>query len=259
VSLVKIQILTQEDAFYIPRILDFLLERRRDVVGVALVPGELRSGHAWRFLRMMGPRDFALQVVNLAWHRLLDGLGRSLRVAPSRSVRSAARRAGVPVSVEPNVNAPAFRERMRRQGVDLLVSIACPQKLGPELLELPARGAINLHGALLPRYQGLLPSFWVLAKGETETGVTVHWMDERLDHGDVLLQRAVPILANDTVHSLVMRSKVEVGRHLLLEAIERIERGDAPRQPMDRSRATYWSYPDAAAVREFRARRRRFI
>src|SRR5262249_15483837 len=190
---------------------------------------------------------------------LLDGLGKILRVAPSRSVRTAARRAGVPVSVEPDVNAHAFRERMRQQGVDLLVSIACPQKLGPELLELPARGAINLHGALLPRYQGLLPSFWVLAKGERETGVTVHWMGERLDQGDVLLQRAVPILPNDTVHSLVMRSKVEVGRHLLLEAIERIERGDAPRVAMDLAQASYFTYPDAAAVREFRRRGRRFI
>lgn len=255
----KIQILTQEDAFYIPRILDLLFERRRDVVGVALVPGELDPSHAWRFLRMMGPRDFALQLANLAWHRALDLPARFLRRGPSRTPSGSAWRAGVPVTVVPRVNAPAFRDGLRERGVDLLVSIACPQKLGRELLALPARGTINLHGALLPRYQGIFPSFWVLAKGETETGVTVHWMDERLDHGDILLQRAVPIAPRDTVHSLVMRSKVEVGRHLLLEAIESIERGDAPRRPVDDSQAAYWSYPDAAAVREFRARGRRFI
>jgi hypothetical protein len=52
---------------------------------------------------------------------------------------------------------------------------------------------------------------------------------------------------------------VDVGRHVLLEALERIERGDAPRAPMDLARASYFSYPDAAAVREFRARGRRFI
>jgi methionyl-tRNA formyltransferase len=256
---VKIQILTQEDAFYIPRILDLLFERRRDVVGVAIVPGELRSGHAWRFLRMMGPRDFTLEVANLAWHRVLDLAGRFSRRPPSRSVRTAARRAGVPAVKVPRVNAGEFRDQLRRQGVDLLVSIACPQKLDAETLALPARGAINLHGALLPRYQGIFPSFWVLAKGETETGVTVHWMSEQLDQGDLLLQARVRIEPLDTVHSLVMRSKVEVGRHLLLEAIEAIERGDAPRRPMDASQAVYWSYPDAAAVREFRSRGRRFI
>jgi len=87
----------------------------------------------------------------------------------------------------------------------------------------------------------------------------VHWMDEKLDHGDVLLQRTVAIEPGDTVHSLVRRSKVDVGRHMLLEALERIERGDAPRVPMDMTRASYFTYPDDAAVREFRARGRRFI
>ena len=253
----KIQVLTQEDAFSIPRILDLLLEKRRDVVGVTIVPGELQAGRAMRFLRMMGPRDFALQALNMAWYRLLglfDGV-----LPSSHSVASAARRARVPAEHVPRVNAPEFIARLRERGVDLLVSLACPQKLSPALLSVPARGAINLHGALLPRYQGIFPSFWVLAKGEPETGVTVHWMDEKLDHGDVLIQRTVPIEPGDTVHSLVRRSKVDVGRHALLEALERIERGDAPRVPMDAARASYFTYPDAAAVREFRARGRRFI
>jgi methionyl-tRNA formyltransferase len=256
---VRIQVLTQEDAFYIPRILDLLLEKRRDVVGVSIVPGELQAGRALRFLRMMGPRDFALQVLNLAWYRVLDVLDRVVPLASSHSVASAGRRARVPIENVPRVNAPEFIARLRARGVDLLVSLACPQKLSPELLAVPARGAINLHGALLPRYQGIFPSFWVLAKGEPETGVTVHWMDERLDHGDVLLQRTVAIAPHDTVHALVLRSKVDVGRHALLEALTLIERGEAPRCPMDMAHASYFSYPDAAAVREFRARGRRFI
>jgi methionyl-tRNA formyltransferase len=247
----RIQILTQEDAFYIPRILDLLFEKRRDIVGVTLVPGELQPGHLGRFLRMMGPRDFALQALGVLRYWLLDWLGRTSRCRTRHSVRAAARRAGVPVDVAPRVNArrvPAHS--LRERGVDLIVSVACPQKLGRELLSVPARGAINLHGALLPRYQGIFPSFWVLAKGEVETGVTVHWMDEQLDHGDILLQRTVSIEPTDTVHRLVLRSKVDVGRHALLDALESIERGDAPRTAMDMARASYFTYPDAAAVRE---------
>jgi methionyl-tRNA formyltransferase len=256
---VRIQVLTQEDAFYIPRILDLLLEKRRDVVDVAIVPGELQAGRAMKYLRMMGVRDFALQVANLARCRGLDMVSRVVPMRSSHSVAAAARRAGVPVSHVPKVNAPEYIASLRERGVDLLVSLACPQVLKRALLSVPAHGAINLHGALLPRYQGVFPSFWVLAKGEPETGVTVHWMDEKLDHGDILLQRTVPIEPGDTVHRLVLRSKVDVGRHMLLEAIDRIERGDAPRVPMDMSRASYFTYPDAAAVREFRKRGRRFI
>jgi methionyl-tRNA formyltransferase len=107
---------------------------------------------------------------------------------------------------------------------DLLLSVHFNQRLGSEVLALPPRGALNVHGALLPRNRGLFPHFWALANGDSETGVTVHWMDERLDHGDVLLQRTVAIAPHDTVHALVLRSKVDVGRHALLEALERIER-----------------------------------
>ncbi|HET9325894.1 MAG TPA: formyltransferase family protein [Candidatus Eisenbacteria bacterium] len=255
----KIFVLTQEDAFYIPRILDLMFERRRDIVGVGIVPGELRRGHALKYLSMMGPRDFALQLGNLAFHRFMDLWGRFTTGARSYSVTGAARRAGVPSEVVPKVNDPEFSQRLESLGVDLIVSIACPQKIGARLLALPSRGCINLHGALLPRYQGMLPSFWVLAKGEQQTGVTVHWMDEKLDHGDVLLQEHLAIEPADTVHSLVLRSKVELGRHLLLRAIDLIERGVAPRQPMDLSKASYFSYPDPAAIAEFRARGRRFI
>ena len=255
----RIYVLTQEDAFYIPRILDTLLARRRDVIGLGVVPGELRPGRALRFLRLMGPRDFALQSVNLAWHQARDLVARLLPGARSWSVAGAARRARVPLDHVQQVNAPEFLASLRARGVDLIVSIACPQIFLAELLALPARGCINLHGALLPRYRGMLPSFWVLARGEAETGVTVHWMDARVDQGDIVLQRAVPIRADDTVHRLVMRSKVEFGRDLVIAAIEAIERGDAPHVPMDMSGASYVSFPDAAAVAEFRRRGRRFI
>jgi methionyl-tRNA formyltransferase len=128
-----------------------------------------------------------------------------------------------------------------------------------EKLRPSGKGAINIHGSLLPDYQGLLPSFWVLARGETRTGVTVHFIDEHIDHGDIILQELVPICEDDTVHSLVMRSKIGVGKHLLVEAIGLIERGDVTRTRMDMSRARYFSFPDTEAVHQFRALGRRFI
>jgi methionyl-tRNA formyltransferase len=141
----------------------------------------------------------------------------------------------------------------------LIVSVACPQIFKKELLSVPAKGAINIHGSLLPDYQGLLPSFWVLARGESRTGVTVHFIDEHIDHGDIIMQELVPIREDDTVHSLVMRSKIGVGKHVLVEAIGRIERGEVTPRKMDMSRSRYFSFPDAEAVRQFRAAGRRFI
>jgi methionyl-tRNA formyltransferase len=255
----RIYVLTQEDPFYIPRLLDYLLEARRDVIGVGVVPGELQPGRFWRYLRLMGPRDFILQFANAGTRRALGLVGRALPLGRSFSVSDAARRHGVPLEHVARVNAPDFIQSLRARSVELIVSVACPQIFKKEILSVPTKGAINIHGSLLPDYQGLLPSFWVLARGETRTGVTVHFIDEHIDHGDIILQEPVPICEDDTVHSLVMRSKIGVGKHLLVEAIGRIERGDITRTKMDMSRARYFSFPDTEAVHRFRALGRRFI
>jgi len=255
----RIYVLTQEDPFYIPRLLDHLLEARRDVVGVGVVPGELQPGRFWRYLRLMGPRDFTLQFANAGTHRALGFVGRAVPLGRSFSVSDAARRHGVPLDHVSKVNAPDFIQSLRTRSVEFIVSVACPQIFKKEILSVPSKGAINIHGSLLPDYQGLLPSFWVLARGENRTGVTVHFIDEHIDHGDIILQELVPIREDDTVHSLVLRSKIGVGKHLLVEAIARIERGEVTRTRMDMSRARYFSFPDAEAVRRFRTARRRFI
>jgi methionyl-tRNA formyltransferase len=229
------------------------------VVGLGLVPGELRAAHAWRYWTMMGPRSFGLQLANLAAHRALGLAGRVLSLRRSYSVAHAARRHRVPLDRVPRVNAPAFAASLRARAIDLVVSIACPQILGRDVLAVPAKGAINLHGSLLPDYRGLLPAFWVLANGETETGVTVHYMSERVDQGPRILQERVPIRAEDTVDTLTRRTKIDAGARLLLQALELIERDAVRPQPMDPAGGRAFSYPDAAAVHRFRARGRRFV
>jgi methionyl-tRNA formyltransferase len=188
----------------------------------------------------MGSRAFGLQLVNLAAHRVLECAGRLLPLARSYSIAAAARRRRVPLERVPAVNAPAFVASLRARAVDLLVSMACPQILRQEILAVPAKGAINLHGGLLPNYQGLRPSFWVLANGETHTGATVHHMSERVDEGAVLLQERVPIRADDTVHTLVQRTKVEVGAPLLVQAIALLEQGVARPRVIDAAAGRYF-------------------
>ena len=105
----------------------------------------------------------------------------------------------------------------------------------------------------------MLPTFWVLANGEPHTGVTVHYMHEEVDLGPVILQERVPIRPDDTVQTLVERTKLEVGGPLLVRALEQIEQGTAARRPTDPRAGRAFGYPDADAIRRFRARGRRFV
>lgn len=144
---------------------------------------------------------------------------------------------GIPVQTPEDPNVPAFVEEVRRLRPDLLFSFYYRRLLSPAILAVPPLGAINLHGSLLPKYRGRAPVNWVLVRGETTSGVTLHYMDARADHGDIIAQRAVPITIEDTALTL-SRKLTAAARSLLAETYPRIVAGKAPRIPQDDGAAT---------------------
>ena len=122
---------------------------------------------------------------------------------------------------------------------DLLFSCYYRHMLKAPLLALPRRGALNLHGSLLPRYRGRCPVNWVLVHGETETGVTLHYMEEKADRGDIVGQKRVPITPEDTALTLFAKMTAAAGE-LMRETYPLLRSGQAPRQPQDHTQATYF-------------------
>ena len=249
----RIALVTQEDPFYLPPALEGVCRARPgDVVALVILPAfnEGLAATARRLWEFYGPRDFVRLAVRYAWARAADVTNRVTPLTRPYSARDVARRHRVPVHDPPKINAAEFvavlRDTIRP---DLLVSIAASQILRPQVLSLPRYGCINLHSAPLPRYQGMMPNFWTMVHGEAEAAVTIHYMVEKLDAGEIIVQRAVPILPTDSLHDLMVRSK-EIGVAALLEAIEQIERGTVRPRAMDASQATYFSFPKRAdAVR----------
>jgi methionyl-tRNA formyltransferase len=242
----RIVVVTQEDPFYLPPALDaFCAARPGEVVALVILPAfnEGLMDTARRLYDFYGPLDFVRLGARFLGAKLADRLTRLRPRARPFSARAVARRHGVPTHSPERINAPEFvavlRDTIRP---DLLVSIAASQILRRQVLEIPRLGCINLHSAPLPRYQGMMPNFWTMVHGEPEAAVTVHAMVEKLDAGDIILQRPVPILSGDSLHDLMVRSKV-IGVQALLEAVEQLERGTAQRRSMDASQATYFSFP----------------
>ncbi len=154
-----------------------------------------------------------------------------------QSVADAAARAGIPLLRPPGPREPGLLEAVGALAPDLLFSFYYRRLLPAPLLAIPALGAINLHGSLLPRYRGRAPLNWVLVNGETETGVTLHHMDEAADHGDIIAQRAVRIAPEDSAATL-WRKLLGAAETLLTEMYPAIAAGGAPRRPQDHAAAT---------------------
>jgi methionyl-tRNA formyltransferase len=150
------------------------------------------------------------------------------------------------------VNDPAFLDRLRAMGAELIVSVSCPQIFRRPLIELPQRGCLNVHGAILPQYRGIMPSFWMLANDEKRAGVSIFFVNEDVDAGELCGQRTFDIRPHETLDEFLSRSKA-IAAELLLEVLEKIETGAVSRTPLDLSRGSYYSWPDRQAVRRFQA------
>lgn len=155
------------------------------------------------------------------------------------SVRELAEKHSIPVVAPERANSPELHAVLTAVDPDLIFSFYYRQLLPPSLLALAREAALNLHGSLLPRYRGRCPVNWVLIHGERETGVTLHHMDQKADHGDIVAQRAIEIGPDDTALTLTRRLADE-GRSLLSEVYPLIEARRAPRTAQDHARASYF-------------------
>jgi methionyl-tRNA formyltransferase len=163
--------------------------------------------------------------------------GRKRRLAePPVAVR--ARELGLEVDQPDRVRSPEFLERIATLAPDLAVVVAFGQIFPVALLELPARGCLNVHASLLPRWRGAAPIPAAIAAGDPETGVCVQRMDVGLDTGPVLASRATPIGPDETAGELAGRL-ARLGAELLLETIVALDRGDVTARPQDDAAATW--------------------
>lgn len=161
------------------------------------------------------------------------------------SVQRVAAEYGIPAISPADANAPDVVARVARAAPDLLFSFYYRQMLAPPLLALPPRGALNMHGSLLPRYRGRAPVNWAVLHGERETGASLHYMVAKPDAGDLVAQTAVPILPDDTARDVF--DKVTVAAEITLDAVlPALIAGTAPRIPLALAAGSYFGGRTAA-------------
>jgi len=155
------------------------------------------------------------------------------------SVQNWAVERSIPVYCPVDVNQPEWICRIAALRPEMIFSFYYRRMLSERILDLPPKGAYNLHGSILPAYRGRCPVNWVLVNGETKTGVTLHHMVKKADAGDIVGQRPVSIETTDTA-VILYRKLCDAAGELLDEVLPLMKAGKAPRIPQDITKGNYY-------------------
>ncbi len=175
------------------------------------------------------------QLVHIITHpEKQAGRGRKLR---ANDVEQWAVQNNIPFIAIEDINSTQGVELVKKLAPDLLVVIAFGQKISPEIIGIPAKGAINVHGSLLPKYRGAAPINRAIINGETETGISIITLAQKMDAGEILAQAKIKIGDDDTADT-IHDALAKLAAPVLIETIDKIQAGKAVYTKQDNSEAT---------------------
>ncbi|MGI6114381.1 MAG: methionyl-tRNA formyltransferase, partial [Mahellales bacterium] len=194
----------------------------------------------------MGSPDFAVPCLDMLIreHNVVavvtqpdrpKGRGKKMAATP---VKDRALSGGIPVLQPISVKEPKVADQIRALAPDVIITAAYGQIIPPAILDIPRYGCINVHASLLPKYRGASPIQWCIINGEEETGITIMYMEEGMDTGDILLKRRLSIGRDETAGQLHDRLSC-LAVEALKTAMEGIQTGTITPIPQDHSKATY--------------------
>ena len=253
----RIIILTQDDPFYLGKNIDFLVKNMPNyaqIVGTVLFEVS-PFGKRESFLDKMKKTFDVFGFKFFAYYSLKFVLS---KFDSGNSVSKVLAKYNIPlIRIEGSINSKANRAILKEYQPDLLLSIGGNQIFKKPLLELATYGCLNLHTALLPKYRGLMPSFWVLKNNEQFTGVSVFFVDEGIDSGPILIQKKVEI-GNRSQEELIKHTK-QIGMESIIECVELIQKGGYTLIPNLAEEMNYFSFPTRNDVNDFYNAGKRFF
>lgn len=253
----RIVIITQDEPFFLSENLEYLvkiLPKHSSIVGCVVASaspyGKKENFYkkAKKTAEIFGLHFFLRYAFKFAW-RKCTGRGR---------IRLTLRRLGIEsIELQGGVNQVDSISKIADRKPDLLISILGNEIFKRKLIDLAPKGCLNLHTALLPKYRGLMPTFWVLRHNEADTGVSVFFVDEGIDSGPIVIQKRIAI-NGATQEELIRRTKT-LGMEAIAEAVDLIELGQVELIPNEASLMSYYSFPTREDVIKFKAAGNRFF
>jgi methionyl-tRNA formyltransferase len=258
----KVFIITMDDPVQTIPFLRRVIEARPDwMAGVAVTQGDrltLKKGksklsYLLALLLIMGPQYYLRNVFITMAYKIAKRLSSRVVFLKKFSFEYLVKKMGLEFMKISSPNSPEFLNYLKSLDIDVIINQS-QSILKKDLLGIPRIGVLNRHNALLPRNRGRLTPFWVLYRNEAETGVSIHFVTEKLDAGEIVIQKKIQVDKNDTFRSLVEKN-YQLAPLAMIEALEKLEEKDFSYLPNNDSDSTYNSTPSLREAWEFRKRR----
>jgi predicted ATP-grasp superfamily ATP-dependent carboligase/folate-dependent phosphoribosylglycinamide formyltransferase PurN len=250
----NIVVLTNDNFFSFTVLKEFLEKRKNDIkliVFSSALVGKLGTTKSigWSFVNT-GLRHTIFKVLVYGVFRLMRIMSKLLPVIPNYySSYLWAQKNNINHVFSKNINSPEIIEQIKTANPDLIISVSMNQIINKEILQIPLKKCINVHCAPLPLFAGMSPYVWVLAKNENHSAATIHYMEEGLDEGDIIVQKIVEVVEKDSAFALFYRCCMEA-RKLLNITVDQIENESVTSFQQDLSKRTYFSWPSKKCIKE---------
>ena len=253
----KIVLITQNEPFYLAKNLDFLIKNvpnNTKIVGCVLTEAspfgkkETFFQKSFKTFKVFGYHFFFYYAIKF----LISKLDKR------KNVKYVLKKHKIPIiTLSSGINEYDSVNKIKYYKPDLLISILGNQIFRKQIFKLATHGCLNLHTAILPKYRGLMPTFWVLKNNEKYTGVSVFYVDDGIDSGPIIVQEKIEI--GDKNQEQLIRITKKIGMKCIVRAIKLIRDNKVKLIKNDDSKKTYYSFPTKADVSQFYKLNKKFF
>jgi methionyl-tRNA formyltransferase len=247
--------LTVEEPFYLPDFFAMVLnEVNAETVGAAIVKHLYKKESNLSVLRKIISSFGVNNAIKLSYKfyilKIIDKIYNFTKVKKYHTVKRTFESYFIPYFETEDINDSEIIQNIKRLAPDLIIAISLPQVIRKELLDIPTLGVINLHMSLLPEYRGIMSIFWMLLNGDKVGGVTCHFVNEKIDAGEIIAQQEYNFGESDSLDALIRKSK-KIGAEVILEVIEKFRMGTIETQINDPNKGEYYGFPTKEDVKIF--------
>jgi len=253
----KIVIITQDEPFYLADNLSYLIEimpKHSKIVG-CVVNDVSPFGKRENFIQK-AKKTYDIFGLKFFIHYSLKFIGS--RFQSKKKISNILNNFDIDrIVLKKHINHPESVSSIKKYDPDLLISILGNQIFKEPIINLAPKGCLNLHTALLPKYRGLMPTFWVMKNDEEYTGVSVFFVDKGIDSGPIVVQEKVKI-GNKTQEELIKHTK-KIGMESIAKAVDLIEKDQVNLIENNDTEKSYYSFPERKNVIDFVSKGKKFF